>query len=255
MSLIWFAVAFVAICVIFDIYTRLPARFRVAPLRPDPATRSLVLLFHGRRGENEATLLALEKRLKALAGSLPGITVLLYTWAPYSDPRFRCQQNAQHIGEALGVELAALPRLDSLHLIGQSAGAYLLDPLGQAYRRAGGRARIVMTYLDPQGFRGGFDPLWGARHYGACADYAEVFINTDDRAMGTNTFLRHAWNVDVTSAAKPPGYADGGHRWPLRYYLDNIGAEDLLAAAYAHSERPRGAVVTVGAASAANDRG
>jgi len=242
MSFAWFAVAFLAVCVVFDVYTRIPARFRVAPLRLDPATRSVVLLFHGRCGENEATLLALEGRLKLLASGLPGAVVLRYTWAPYSDPRFRCQRNGERIGGQLGVALAALPQLDSMHLIGHSAGAYLLDPLGQAYRRAGGRARIALTYLDPQGFRGGFDPLWGARHYGACADYAEVFINTDDRAMGTNTFLRHAWNVDVTSAAKPAGYADGGHRWPLRYYLEQLGAGDVTAAAYRHDERPRGAV-------------
>jgi hypothetical protein len=243
MSLAWSVATFVAICVIFDIYTRVPARFPVTPLHLDPAARSAVLLFHGRRGENEPALLALEQKLQLLARAQTGTTVRRYVWAPHSHPRFRCQANGEHVGETLGAELAAVGGLESIHLIGQSAGAFLLDPLCQAYRKAGGRARVVMTYLDPMGFRGGFDPLWGARHYGACADYAEAFINTDDRAMGTNTFLRHAWNVDVTSLPKPADYRDGGHRWPLRYYLDHVDAGDVTAAAHAHGDRPRGAVV------------
>ncbi len=231
---------------IFDAYTRLPARFDVRPLGLDPATRAAVLLLHGRHGESEPTLLTLAARLGELAAGEPGTVTVLYRWAPWSDPRFRSRSNGKHIGEALGAELAKLPQLGTLRLIGQSSGAFLLDPLCESYRKAGGRARIVITYLDPMGFSGGFDPWWGARHYGACADYAEAFINTDDMAMGTNYPLRHAWNVDVTELPKPADYRDGGHRWPMRYYLDRLGAGDLIAAeaTYNHHDRPRGAVVT-----------
>ena len=236
-------IVLMAACVILDFYTRLPATFDVAPLYLDPATHSVVLLFHGRLGENEPTLLALDEKLRLLARAQPDTSALLYVWAPYSDPRFRSQANGEHIGEALGAELATLPKLESVHLIGQSSGAFLLDPICETYRKAGGRARIVITYLDPMGFRGGFDPWWGSRHYGACADYAEAFINTDDWAMGTNYVLRNAWNVDVTASAKPAGYADGGHRWPMRYYLDQLSERDLLGEGFDQRERPRGAVV------------
>lgn len=242
MSLAWLAAALFAACVIFDIYTRIPPRFGVTPLGLDPSTHAAVLLFHGCRSEKNPTLLALEQKLRLLARAQPRAAAVGYVWAPHSRSPFRCQANGEHIGTAIGIELAALPELESLHLIGQSAGAYLLDPLCDAYRRAGGRARVAMTYLDPQGFRGGFDPWWGARHYGARADYAEAFVNTDDRALGTNSFLRHAWNVDVTGVTKPPGYKDGGHRWPMHYYLGQVNPGDITAAAYSHRERPRGAV-------------
>ena len=186
----------------FDIYARIPARLDVEPLGLDPATRTAVLLFHGSGARDEPTLMAVEERFRALARGQPGTAVMRYIWSPYSEKRFRAAVNGAAVGEALGAELAGLPRLESIHLIGHSAGAYPLDPLCESYRKAGGRARIVITYLDPIGIQGVLDFGWGARNYGACADYAEAFINTDDPVPATNSPLAHAWNVDVTAAGK-----------------------------------------------------
>lgn len=259
---ILYAVGLIALgTVLFDGYARLPSRVDVRPARLDPDTRAAVLLFHGRNGRDEPTLIALTARFRELTrpqvegqaaarpalDQRPGAAVLRYIWSPHSDTRFRSAPNGDRVGRVLGAELAQLPRLATLHLVAQSAGAYVLEPLCEAYRdavTAAGRrpARIEMTYLDPIGFRGVLDVGYGARNYGQCADYAEAFINTDDPVPATDTPLEHAWNVDVTAAPARAGYQGGGHRWPAQYYLNQLTAADLEPGAHDHATRPRGAV-------------
>jgi hypothetical protein len=133
--------------------------------------------------------------------------------------------------------------VEAVHLVGHSAGAYLLDPLCAALKeRAARPVRVEMTFLDPIGFQGAFDWGWGARNYGACADYAEAFINTDDGVPGTNAPLARAFNVDVTDAGRRAAFAASGHRWPVRYYLGQLGLDDVVPGAHEHVTRPRGAV-------------
>lgn len=229
--------------VAFDLYARAPADFAVPPLGLDRGTRSAVLLFHGSDGRDEPALISLEQRMRELAGGSPPPAVVRYIWSPWSDARFRAGANGAHLGQVLGAELAGLPELRSIHLVGHSAGAYPLEPLCEALRAGTDRAvRIEMTYLDPIGFRGVVDTGWGARSFGACADYAEAFINTDDPVPATNAPLARAWNVDVTDVASPLRTPGDGHRWPVRFYRDHIGAADANGAAHSHDERPRGAV-------------
>jgi hypothetical protein len=165
-------------------------------------------------------------------------------WSPWADTELRAHRNGARVGEALGKELATLASVQSVHLVGHSAGAYVVEPLCVALKASANRpVRVVMTYLDPIGIRGAFDFGWGARTYGSCADYAEAYINTDDPAPATNTPLEQAWNVDVTGAEKPADFTLGGHRWPVRYYRDRLSVEDVTPGAYDHQQRPRGAVV------------
>jgi hypothetical protein len=230
--------------VAFDLYARAPADFAVTPLGLEPTTRSVVLLFHGSRGRDEPALIALERRMRELAGGSPAPAVVRYIWSPWSDARFRAGANGAHVGQALGAELATLPGLRSVHLVGHSAGAYPLEPLCEALRaEASHPVRVEMTYLDPIGFKGTVDTGWGARSFGACADYAEAFINTDDPVPATNAPLARAWNVDVTGVSSPLRTPGDGHRWPVRFYRDHIGAADIDGTAHSHDERPRGAVV------------
>lgn len=230
-------------CAVLEICTRLPASFAVRPLGLNGRPHALVLLFHGRYGEEEPSFLALTQRFQELAATRPGTAAVRYIWAPYSDWRFRVQVNGDRIGRALGRELAAQPQLEYIHLVSQSAGAYLLEPLCEAYRQAAPRpARIEMTYLDPIGFGGAFDLTYGVRHFGRCADYAEAVINTEDRVPTTNAPLENAWNRDVTGASGRAAYPGSGHRWPMQYYLNNLTAADLTPGLQNHRNRPRGAV-------------
>lgn len=239
----WLAVALVVGIALFDAYARQPADFAVTPLRLDPATRSAILLFHGSGGRDEPTLSALEARARELLGTGNGVTVRRYDWSPYSDARFRAAVNGDHVGRALGAELARLPALESVRFIAHSAGAYIPGAACEALRAAAPRpVRVDITYLDPIGFHGVLDAGWGVRNFGTCGDYVEAIINTDDPAPATNTPLENAWNLDVTDAAGKSAFAAGGHRWPVQYYLMNVTAGVLQPGAHHHATRPRGVV-------------
>ena len=231
------------LAVALEIYARIPAGFDVRPLEPGNGVRRIVLIFHGRGGAEEPAIGALAARFAALAAGQPDFAVVRYVWAPHSETRFRSAVNGARVGAVLGQQLAGLPGLEYVHVIGHSAGAYLLDPLCEALRVGGGRdVRIEMTFLDPIGFAGAFDVGYGARNFGRCADYAEAYINTDDPAPATRAPLRHAWNLDVTHAPERANYGGGGHRWPVQYYLDRLTATGLAAVERDHGTRPRGAV-------------
>jgi hypothetical protein len=234
---------------LFDLYARFPSRVEVTSLGLPLDTRELVLILHGSGGQAEPALVALEQRFHELAAGRPGFQVVRYVWAPWSDNRFRSHPNGIRVGTELGAELGLLPGLKSLHLVAHSAGAYVLEPLCDAYREyAGARsprgqapATVAMTFLDPIGFAGALDLNWGVRNLGACADYAEAFINTDDPAPATNGFLEQAWNVDVTAAGRQSAFAGGGHRWPVQFYLEQLRPSDLGMPG-SHTDRPRGQV-------------
>lgn len=228
-----------------ELYARAPARPVVAPLEVPAGTRVLVVLFHGSGGREEPNLIAVAARLRELAQPVPGAAVVRYVWSPYSDSRLRARANGLVVGAALGREAAGVEGLDVVHLVGHSAGAYPVTAFCEAYRAAAPRpARLVLTYLDPIGFAGAFDPAWGARHYGACADYAESVISTDDAVPATNAPLAAAWNVDVTSDPGRAGAGLDGHVWPVRWYLERLVPADVAGAGYDHTARPRGTVVT-----------
>lgn len=226
-----------------EVYTRVPAGFAVPALGAPPDATGLVILFHGSRGREEPTLIAVEQRFRQLATQAPGTAVIRYIWSPWSDNLLRARAVGLHVGAELGREAARLGGLRYIHLVGHSAGAYPMDAFCRAYRAAAKQpARIDMTFLDPIGIAGLFDASWGVRHHGACADQAEAFINTDDGVRGTNEALQQAWNIDVTHAASRRGYRWGGHRWPVQYYLDQLGPADLDPGAGQQAGRPRGGI-------------
>jgi hypothetical protein len=184
-------------------------------------TQNVVLIFHGTGGGEEPTLQAIGKRLSDLTANEPNTRVIHYGWAPWSEDRYRAAIHGETIGAELGAELAKLTRLTTIQLIGHSAGAYIMDPLCEAYReRTGANAFVDMVFLDPMGIHGMFDFEYGYRNYGRCADRATAWINTDDPVPGTNQPLDQAHNIDVTNAPERENYTKEGHLWPVQAYLD-----------------------------------
>jgi hypothetical protein len=222
-------------------YTRFPSA-AAAPAAAVPAdTRHLIVVIHGSGGRSDPTVLALHQRLLELTAGVAGVSVLRYVWSPESDNRLRAGAHGERMGMLLGQQLAAVPTLESLHLVGHSAGSYLLDPLCEAFKaaRAARSARVVTTFLDPITTRGLLEPGWGRAHFGRCGDYADAYINTDDPVPGTNAPLEQAWNVDVTAAGVARDPARNGHRWPVRYYTEKLRAGQLLACRDTQARRPR----------------
>ena len=237
------AAAFLVGTVLFDAYARFPASFDLAPLQLDPATRRAVLLFHGKGGRDEPTMMAMEAKARSALAGRGDVAVLRYVWSPYSDGRFRAAVNGERVGRLLGADLARLPALEAVHIIAHSAGAYIPGPLCETLKQSAGRpVRVDITYIDPIGWHGVLDAGWGARNFGQCGDYVEAFINTDDPVPATNAPLANAWNVDVTAARRKSAYAGGGHVWPMQYYLDTVTTDEILPGAHTHDTRPRGAV-------------
>jgi len=229
-----------AVCaLLFEAYTRAPADPDVAPLNFAADTQNVVLLFHGTRGRDEPYLTEIGQRFAAAAD--PQTAVLKFIWSPYSDNQFRARAHATVIGERIGTQLSSLPRLEHIRLIAHSAGAYILDPLCEAYKAAAKQpADIEMTLIDPIGIKGAWDFAYGYRNHGRCADFAAAYINTDDPTPGTNAPLQNAYNFDVTAADGHEQFSDGGHRWPLKYYLDRLTSADMQSGMRSHAEFPRG---------------
>ena len=240
-SLKW-AVLLAALFVAFDTYTRLPADPDFTPLDVAENARAVVLLFHGTRGRDEPYLTEIGRRFAAQAGA--DTSVQKYIWSPYSDNQFRARANAEVIGHALGQQLAGLRHLEHVRLVSHSAGAYVVDALCNSYKASATQpADIEMTLIDPIGIKGAWDFWYGYRHHGRCADFAVAYINTDDLTPGTNAPLANAYNVDVTEAAGKDEFPDGGHRWPLKYYLDRMTAADMEFGHRSHSDFPRGSTL------------
>lgn len=210
-----------------EAYSRWPSGAAAPALSIRPGTRELVLVVHGSFGRDEPVMLALSGALAeaAAATGRDDLEVYRLDWSPASDNILRAGPNAERIGRELGTRLGGLDGVTRLRLVAHSAGAYLLDPLCDAWRE-GRRARgaelppdaVRMTFLDPIGLRGLLERGWGAANFGRCADHAEAYVNLDDPAPATDRVLRHARTLDVTEAGHAANFDGGGHRWPVEYY-------------------------------------
>ena len=230
----------------FAIDGRIADDLEVTPLNLDPETRIVVLLFHGSRDSGNPLWGDLTSRFAVLLSEAPGVEVINYNWSKGSDERRRAGANAGVYAQALGQELAGLEQLSHVRLVAHSAGAYILDDLCRTYREAAGlEAHLEMTFLDPFGNYDVVDVNRGSRNYGACADFASAYINTDDPVPSTNTPLQNAYNFDVTNSPDRGDFSAKGHYWPLSYFLGILDEALARPGGRTHTDAPRGEVVLV----------
>ena len=164
--------------------------------------RDIVLIFHGRGGEDRETNDLRSAVLAADAAAGVSRAVLCFNWEQWIEPDpTRLSRVAQEVGARLGRALAAeAPKLQSLHVVGTSAGGFVANQCVSDYveaRSGARRARVRLSLTDPftagppddaGGLRGldGFasidaSTIAAARRaalFGRDADFAEHFVNT-----------------------------------------------------------------------------
>lgn len=199
--------------------------------------RDVVLIFHGRGGEDRETDALRAAVLASDAAAGLARAVLCFNWEQWidQDPT-RLSRVAQDVGARLGRALAAeAPQLRSLHVVGTSAGGFVANQCVSDYVEASkglqrARVRLSLTDSFTAGPPDSDGPLRGldgfasidastiaaarrAELFGRDADFAEHFVNTDDPVPYTSTPLPLCYCYDVTAAAERASFPlPGGGR-------------------------------------------
>ncbi len=196
-----------------------PVTFNVEVPEVASHKEELIVLVHGKDDTAASWALPFAKRLEQRVVSQ---TQQLYAvdWSGYSDNLFRCSNNGRRIGWQLGEALAQHDSLKRVHLIGHSAGAFVVFGLCESLKQHNSSLIVQATYLDPLGIYSGVDWNYGPRNFGSCADISDAYIDVDDGVPGSNVPLDHAHTFDVTALKAAGGevYAGSAHRWPVDYY-------------------------------------
>lgn len=158
---------------------------------------------------------------------------------------------AERVGEQVGAQIvergtgAPKGRWSHVHLIGNSAGAALVERAGQVIKAMTPETTIHTTFLDP--FVGFLQMERSA--YGASSHWSDSYFASDVVTDGlTEGALDHAHNVDVTAldpkATTTPVYCCSSattitslsdicgtrflssHDWPRRFYLQTVKTRD-----------------------------
>ena len=235
--------------------------------------KDVFMIFHGAGGPDRETDDLQERVLAQDKASGFERTVCLFDWQPWFSRGQQRNLNSYHgqaVGRKLGQLLAAqAPDLQTLHIVGTSAGAWPANELCTAYVESttgqAQRATVLLSLTDPFTARSDrpFADPWGMRNFGRDADFAEQYLNTDDIAPSTNEPLPLCYCYDVTTAAErasfplPGGGSTGNalldagmmllgyHNWPMgylaRHYETRLNANGRLIIP-THDELPRGAV-------------
>lgn len=186
-----------------------------------PATKTLTIAAHGLRDSPSswAQRLADQLNQSSTNTNLPAQHFAL-DWSNDASNSFRCSVNGRRIGNALGAQVAKLPNLQRLHLIGHSCGSFVVYGICEAIREARPTAapKIHSSYLDPVSVYGGFFWDWGTKNFGRCADFADAYIDTEDQVPGSNVPLTNAHTFDVTAARKANKFEGHPHNWPAVIY-------------------------------------
>jgi len=115
---------------------------------------------------------------------------------------------------------------DHVHLIGNSAGAALVDGIAQQINLYSPHTTIHTTFLDA--YASPWVVPW-VDHFGASSDWSDQYFNVGDLpsfppflSVLTETVLDNAHNFDLTNLNPLPEDPYFGHQWPRTWYFDTI---------------------------------
>ncbi len=221
-------IPFLLISLFIVIYSTMPwpTGETVTMQKVDSHTKELIVLVHG-KGDNPsswADSFAAELNLALLGDGQQALTI---NWSDYSNDLFRSTLNARRIGQDLGRKLAALKHLKRLHLIGHSAGSFVVYGICEAVKPYREDLFVHTTFLDPVGIYAGIDWGYGTRNFGSCADISDAYIDREDGVPGSNAPLDHPHTFDVTALRKKSSFKELPHLWPIEYYRQQVVEQKL----------------------------
>ncbi|PLY00840.1 MAG: hypothetical protein C0623_06505 [Desulfuromonas sp.] len=183
----------------------------------DAGVEEVIVLIHGKGDQPSSWADGFAAEIDALLlnDRQQAVTV---NWSEYSTDLFRSTLNARRIGHALGAELSAFKNLEKLHLIGHSAGSFVVYGICERIKEERAEVFVQSTYLDPVGIYAGVDWGYGPRNFGSCGDISDAYIDREDGVPGSNAPLDHPHTFDVTARRKAAGFKGLPHLWPIEYY-------------------------------------
>jgi hypothetical protein len=156
----------------------------------------------------------------------------------------RAAFDGQNVGEVIGKQLAANSKLNNLHIIGISVGAFAADSCVKTYKElATNPGQVHLTLLDPFTSKGVFGYGWGLTHFGVGADVVVDYLNADDPVPTTNDPVVNAFTIDVTNSKSRDGFTDSGHSWPVAYITQNWNTDFDQDGNIVEGIEPKGTVV------------
>lgn len=140
--------------------------------------------------------------------------------------------NAKSLGTQLGKEIGSRS-FQQVHLIAHSAGSGLIQAIADQLMSLPNPPKIHLTFLDP--YLGFF--LEEKNAYGKNSDWSDSYFVEDGSGGFTTSYLKHAFNVDVSwvdpahTAAPYFGLSGGrvalsSHGYPIDFYTQSIISTD-----------------------------
>ena len=217
-----------------ELYARIPQEIVYGSSPPPITTRqgenAVLVIFPGAGGPDQNTA-RLKDRIIA-SDQKKGVKRLVevYDWLPWRGNILRASYDSEAVGRkvcsALAANEAKEGKIQHLHAVGVSVGAFAADSCVKAYKDVSnnpGSTRV--TFLDPFTGKGIYGFGYGLKNFGKEADIAETYLNRDDEVPTTNDPLDLAFTIDVTNAeAKKrfkPAPGDSFHSWPVAYLAEH----------------------------------
>lgn len=190
---------------------------------PNEEARGIVVMAHGVEGRAENWPLAFERHFVRLAPGGSPWQFYRLDWHEASLDRLAAPRRGYELGRRIGEELLASGRAyEVAHLIGHSAGAHVVHGIEDVFARLdpAERPAIHATFLDPFVARSVVRLFGGVKTFGEHADFAMSYVTRDDPVPFTNSYLDHAYNIDLTATVPKRENAPDNfeHIWPIEYY-------------------------------------
>jgi hypothetical protein len=196
-----------------------------------PLVRGLVVIAHGVEGKADSWPVVIERALRALPADQRRWQIYRVDWYEASLNRLAAPRRGYELGRGIGTEIVRRGGYEVVHLIGHSAGAHVVHGIADVLDGLPpDRAPAVhATFLDPFVARSVARLYWGVRKFGTNVDFAESYVTRDDPIPFTNSYLRHAYNIDLTETLPPRDDppTDYAHGWPIRYYTNPAAGRPL----------------------------